>query len=82
MGDELTSAEIVEYQAYFRFSPCNEDRADLRSAIVAKTVAETFTGKEHEIKQFMPYWDHENDYQSEEEMKAVLGQISDSWGKK
>lgn len=59
---ELTSSEVVEWEAFYRIDPWGEDRADLRSAIVAYTVASAHTrkGKKLKLSQFIP--DYEKAY--------------------
>ena len=49
---EISSAEFAEWIAYDRIDPFGEERADLRAAIIAATVANAFRGKNG--KTFMP----------------------------
>lgn len=54
---EISSAEFAEWMAYYRLDPQGQDRADLRSGIVAATVANASRGrktKAYKPKDFMP----------------------------
>lgn len=54
----MSAREFVEWQAYFALEPFGEERADLRSAIVAATIANRLRGQNEQPKQpsdFMPY---------------------------
>ncbi len=53
----ISSRELTEWQAYFTVEPFGEDRADLRSAIVACVMASAWCGKKGRkftVKDFMP----------------------------
>jgi Protein of unknown function (DUF4035) len=56
---EITSAEIVEWEALYRIDPWGEARADLRSAIIAWTFASAHSKKGHKpkIESFMPNYE-------------------------
>jgi hypothetical protein len=49
----LTRKELLEWQVYDRIEPFGEQRADLRSAIVA-TVVNNSQGGKAKVKDFMP----------------------------
>lgn len=53
---ELTASEVVEWEALYRIDPWGEERADLRSAIIAWTfaMAHSKRGKKPKLSQFMP----------------------------
>jgi hypothetical protein len=61
--DELSSAALAEWLAYFQLEPWGEERADLRAGIVASTVANVNRPakrkKAFEPKDFMPRFDAE-----------------------
>lgn len=51
----ISSRELTEWQAYYNLEPWGEERADLRSAIVASTVANTgliFVDRKHRRRQY------------------------------
>ena len=60
MLDEMTSSELAEWQAFDRIEPFGEQRADLRSAIVAATVASSGTNRPKrapKVADFLPFAD-------------------------
>ncbi len=55
----MTSREFAEWEAYYELEPFGEERADIRSAIVASTVANAnrnpkARAKPFEVDDFMP----------------------------
>lgn len=52
----ITARELVEWMAYYELEPWGEERADLRAAIVASTIANIFRGKRaaYKVEDFMP----------------------------
>ena len=74
--EEIDSAEFAEWRAYHEVDPFGEDRADLRSGIVASVVANANRTKGRAFKpgDFMPDFDRmETGQQSVEEMQARIG---------
>ena len=67
---EISSRELSEWMAYERLEPFGEKRADLRSAIVASTVANT---ARDEKKRRRPYTPEEfmPAFQAEDEEEAI-----------
>lgn len=54
---DMTAAEFMEWCAYYTIEPWGEERADLRAAIVAATVANGNRGKKqkpYKVEDFMP----------------------------
>jgi hypothetical protein len=75
---EMGSAELTEWMAYARIEPFGEDRADLRAAIVAKTVADVSRRKGHagyRIERFLAVRDGEAERRGSAEslMRALAG---------
>ena len=67
------------WAAYLRVEPRGEDRADLRAAIVACTMANAWRGKNQRafrVEDFMPDFDKTSREQSPEEMQAILGMVA------
>jgi hypothetical protein len=72
---EIDSQEFASWLAYDRISPFGEERADLRSAIVAATLANANRGKGTKpftTADFMPRWDAVTEVQTPEEMLSRL----------
>lgn len=59
----LSARELVEYEELYRLDPWGEERADLRSAIIAATLAninrDPKKGRPFRPVDFMPYVDRE-----------------------
>lgn len=58
----MTSAQFVEWRAYFALEPWDEERADLRAAIIAATIANAHRDRKRRptpipIESFMPRFD-------------------------
>ena len=69
---EITSTEFAEWIAYSTLEPFGEERADLRSAIVACLIANTNRGKNqrpYKETDFMPKFGRKKQ-QTWQEMKA------------
>jgi len=66
----MTCAEVRQWRAYDVIEPFGEERADLRAAIVAHTVASCFAGRPQNIEDFMPDFEQETRRQTVEEMQA------------
>jgi hypothetical protein len=59
----IDAAELAEWQAYWNINPWGERRADLRSGIVAATVANCLRGKNqkaHKVDEFMPDFEQQH----------------------
>jgi hypothetical protein len=52
LENRLSFRELIEWAAYYRIEPWGEERADLRSGVVAATVANANRGKKQ--KPFTP----------------------------
>ena len=53
----MSSMEFVEWQAFFSLAPFGDDRADIRSAMICKTLADVNTPKGQtrmRLADFMP----------------------------
>lgn len=50
----MSSREFSEWMAYYSIAPFGEERADLRSAIVANMVAAAAGSKETKVDDYMP----------------------------
>lgn len=78
MGSRLLS----EWIAYYQMEPFGEERADIRSAIVACTVANVNRGKDqspYELDNFLPKWE-EPEEQTVEEMIQIAAMFTAAWG--
>ena len=55
MSDNISSAELAEWQAWYSIQPWGEERADLRTAIVAATVAQAMSdgSRRYKLEDFM-----------------------------
>ena len=72
---EIDSKELSEWMAFYNIEPFGEFRADIRSAIIACTLANCNRGKNQsafKISDFMPKFETETKNQSPEEMKKLL----------
>ena len=61
--ERVSARELSEWMAYAQMEPFGEERADLRAAIVAMTVANVNRGKGRaaKVEDFMPKFDREPD---------------------
>lgn len=53
----ISSRELAEWMAYYEIEPFGEERADVRAALVASTVANVHRGKKrraYKLDDFMP----------------------------
>jgi len=78
----IDSRELSEWTAYYQIEPFGEFRADIRSAIIATTLANIHRGKDQQpfrIKDFMPKFEIEK--QSPDEMAEVLKRFAIEMGK-
>lgn len=79
----MSSAEFTEWMAFYQLEPFGEERADLRSAIVATTVANAHRGKHqrpYRVEEFMPRF--ERYPKSPEEMLAYVEMLNAAFGGK
>lgn len=74
----ISAAEYYEWAAFAQLEPFGEERADLRAAIVACTVANAFRGKNQKAAQpadFMPDFEPKR-RQTQADMAAVMKQFA------
>lgn len=70
----MSSRELAEWMAYYELEPFGEWRADVRSAIVAMTVAAANRGKRGrapKLEDFMPKFDGERQQDPESLLEKV-----------
>ena len=81
----VTSRQLSEWGEYSKLEPFGEERADLRSAIIAATMANLWRGKGKPAKteDFMPKFGVEQpkDPQDLEDMKRAMQRIAGIVGK-
>ena len=71
----MDSHEFTEWQIYEAIEPFGEQRADLRSGIIAATIANVNRGKGQKAfsaTDFMPYLEKVNDQSAEDATRANL----------
>ena len=68
-----TIREFYQWQHFYAIEPWGEERADLRSAIIAYTVASIHAKKGAKIRvaDFMPQFGRQTEAQTGEEMEAI-----------
>jgi hypothetical protein len=72
----LTSRQFAEWQAFYAVDPFGDQRADLRSGIVACTIANRMRGKNENPSQPSDYMPFRNEpEQTPEEMQRTLQTI-------
>ena len=77
--------EFAEWVAEYSIDPWGEERADLRSAIVAMVIANANRGKgqpAYKVEQFMPKYDRQHKQQTPEQMKALLTVMANTMNRK
>ncbi len=77
----ISSRELTEWAAYYQVEPFGEERADLRSAIVATNIANGNRAKgqkPYKIEDFMPKFEKKS--QSREEMIQVAAMMTAALG--
>lgn len=73
MREGITCRELQEWKAEYEIEPFGEERADLRAAIIASTIANCWSKKTYTPAEFMPDFDREeNPQQSVEQMQARM----------
>ena len=80
----ISSRELTEWMAYFELDPFGQERADLRSAIVASTVANTVRDPKKKQKpwlprDFMPKFEQQRE-QTWQEQLAIVEMINAAMG--
>jgi hypothetical protein len=82
MLDRMTWAEYLEWQEYYGLEPWGEERADLRSAIVASLIANVNRDakkqpRPYEPTDFMPYYERPEPtpQQLADKIRATLGRF-------
>lgn len=79
----MSAREFAEWMAYCRLEPFGEERADLRSAIVAKTVADVNTPKgkrRAKLTEFMPRFEKEE--QTVDQQIGIAAMLTAAFGGK
>jgi hypothetical protein len=77
LQEEISSLEFSEWLAYYRLEPFGDERADLRSGIVASTVANAHRDPKRrhrpfEAREFLPHFEAERDPQSWEDQLHIV----------
>ncbi len=72
--ERIDAREYALWRAYYETEPFGEERADLRSAIIAVTVANAFRtrGRASKIGDFMPDFDRRTRRQTTKQTWAIL----------
>lgn len=80
---EISAAEFAEWQAFYAIEPFGEERADLRAAIIAATVANSMRVKGRVLTpaDFMPDFGDGSKRQTAQEMEAILRSYCERKGK-
>lgn len=76
MLDGISSDQLIRWIAYAKIEPFGEERGDLRSAIVASTIANAnrIKGRVFKIDDFMPEFNKSK--KTWQEMKSLLKQYA------
>ena len=75
----ISSKELAEWMAFYKLEPFGEERADIRAAIVACTMANLWRGKSqpaHRLEDFMPKFEPppQMDWQEiKDKLKGLMG---------
>lgn len=82
---QMSSRELTEWQAFFALEPFGEQRDDLRSAIVAATVANASRDAKRrpepfEVGDFMPRFEEEPEQAQAERVWAKVNQTMMMFG--
>jgi hypothetical protein len=73
--DRIDSKELTEWQSYYLIEPFGEERADLRSGVLASIMSNAWRGKNSQVtspSDFMLKFGEEDSVDNEESMKARL----------
>ncbi len=79
----MSAREFAEWMAYYQLEPFGEERADLRAAIVAKTIADVNTPKgarRAKLTEFMPRFEREE--QTVEQQISIAAMLTAAFGGK
>jgi len=81
----ISSRELSEWLAYYELEPFGEERADLRSAIVASTVANTARDPKKRarpfgVQEFMPQFQDRSEGQTWEEQLQLVEMLNTAFG--
>lgn len=77
MAAQMPSTLLTEWMCYYDIDPFGEERADLRSGIVAATIANTNRDKKdkpHKVEDFMPKFEA-----PEEQTPEQMIQVAAAW---
>lgn len=81
---EIDSRELAEWMAYDRLEPFGEQRGDVRTAIVAQTVANTHRGpkqKPYKLDAFLPkYGDRATPDKTPDQLLAIAEMLNAAFG--
>jgi len=75
----ISSSELTEWMAYYQMEPFGEERADLRSAIVASVTANAASKRRFKPADFMPRFDRPKP-QSEGSMRQMFQAAAKAFG--
>jgi hypothetical protein len=81
----VSSRELSEWRAYFMLEPFGEERADMRAAIVASTVANTARDPKRrrrpfQASEFMPRFEWKKERQGWEEQLRIVEMFNMAFG--
>lgn len=79
----ISSRELTEWMLYYQVEPFGEERGDLRSAVVAATVANTQRGKKgrpFKPAAFMPQFEKARQEHGWEEQLQVVEMLNAAFG--
>lgn len=79
LQQEWTSRQFAEYVAFYRLYPYGEGRADLRTGILASTIAQCHGSKNAKVSDFMPEFDKKP--QTGKDFHNMMMQIAQASGK-
>ena len=81
----ISSRELAEWMQYYELEPFGEERADLRAAIVATTIANSNRRKGKRAfkpADFMPRFEKKEEAQSWEQQLAIVEALNSALGGK
>lgn len=81
LEERLTSRELSEYWAYYTLEPWGEEPADLRTGIIASTIANVFSSgkKQYKPKDFMPQYQAHNRNMTKAQLQAAGKKMIDAF---
>ena len=77
--EEISSQELTEWQAFYNLEPFGEERADLRSAIVASTVANVNRNRKSKpvpLEAFLPRFEQETEDDRNARLMAKMEMVN------